>query len=258
MEYLRCPNCKEPLKKQERSLVCPNGHRFDLARQGYVNLALRAKPAGDNREMVKARTAFLDKGYYDFLRDHVAEELKRTAGKSYADIACGEGHYTQAFAAPFEAAFGFDLAKEAIAYAAGQDKHTQYAVASIFNLPLKDASLDAATLLFAPVPEDELKRVIRKGGTLITVSPGPRHLWQLKEFLYATPYENPYPQPQLPGFELVKEELISEEKDIADVWELFEMTPYRYKTSAEGIEKAKTAGPMKMSVSFLVRTWRRI
>ena len=36
----RCPVCEEPLLRQERSYRCTNGHLFDIARKGYVNLLL--------------------------------------------------------------------------------------------------------------------------------------------------------------------------------------------------------------------------
>ena len=35
---LICPICEKDLSRQDKSLVCPMGHRFDIARQGYVNL----------------------------------------------------------------------------------------------------------------------------------------------------------------------------------------------------------------------------
>ena len=36
----RCPVCEEPLLCQERNYRCTNGHLFDIAREGYVNLLL--------------------------------------------------------------------------------------------------------------------------------------------------------------------------------------------------------------------------
>ena len=31
---LICPICEKDLSRQDKSLVCPVGHRFDIARQG--------------------------------------------------------------------------------------------------------------------------------------------------------------------------------------------------------------------------------
>jgi hypothetical protein len=40
---LRCPLCKSGFTEAAGALVCRNGHSFDLAREGYVNL----HPVGD-------------------------------------------------------------------------------------------------------------------------------------------------------------------------------------------------------------------
>ena len=63
-----CPICKKRLRKLDNVWHCQNGHSFDIARKGYVNLLTtkgrNPKNAGDNAEMVKARTDFLDRDYY--------------------------------------------------------------------------------------------------------------------------------------------------------------------------------------------------
>ena len=65
---LCCPIDAAPLVMDELSLVCEHGHRFDVARQGYVNLLSpkdkRSKDPGDSRKMVSARAAFLNADFY--------------------------------------------------------------------------------------------------------------------------------------------------------------------------------------------------
>ena len=64
-----CPNCRKPLLEEEKRWICPEGHSFDKAREGYVNLLFRhGGTHGDNREMVLARRKFLDSGHYLPLR----------------------------------------------------------------------------------------------------------------------------------------------------------------------------------------------
>ena len=59
---LCCPIDASPLMIDGLSLICENGHRFDVARQGYVNLLgpkdKRSKDPGDSKDMVSARAAF--------------------------------------------------------------------------------------------------------------------------------------------------------------------------------------------------------
>ena len=67
-----CPVCGERLTREARLYRCAGGHCFDLAREGYVNLLpanqRHSAAPGDDREMVAARTRFLDGGWYAPLR----------------------------------------------------------------------------------------------------------------------------------------------------------------------------------------------
>ena len=68
MPELMCPVCGQPLILEGKTYRCETGHCFDCAKSGYVNLlppAPSGKRHGDDKLMVKARTDFLDKGYYD-------------------------------------------------------------------------------------------------------------------------------------------------------------------------------------------------
>ena len=63
-----CPVCGAALAPQGTAWRCVQGHCFDVARQGYVNLLTvtqkHSRHPGDTREMVAARRAFLDAGWY--------------------------------------------------------------------------------------------------------------------------------------------------------------------------------------------------
>ena len=116
-----CPVCKKRLKKLDNVLHCQNGHSFDIARKGYVNLLTtnkrNPKNSGDNAEMVKARTSFLDKGYYLPLAERIAQTAQRELGTAnqpmIIDSGCGEGFYTCVYARQLPEArlFGIDISK---------------------------------------------------------------------------------------------------------------------------------------------------
>jgi 23S rRNA (guanine745-N1)-methyltransferase len=38
IEQLRCPICETGFRPVEGGVICGAGHRFDFARQGYLNL----------------------------------------------------------------------------------------------------------------------------------------------------------------------------------------------------------------------------
>jgi hypothetical protein len=103
----RCPVCWETLSLfgKERRWVCPAGHSFDLAREGYVNLLLRRRRGhqpGDSAEMVSARGRFLASGAYDPISVAVAEAVSSTTPSVLVDVGCGEGHHTRCLDAAAE------------------------------------------------------------------------------------------------------------------------------------------------------------
>ena len=113
-EPWQCPLCGGPLTG-EQDLKCPSGHCFDRAREGYWHLlpvqSMRTKAPGDSKEMVAARRAFLNAGYYGIFGQAVGElclEYGLPAGPEaplhLLDAGCGEGWYDRCIARQFDAA----------------------------------------------------------------------------------------------------------------------------------------------------------
>ena len=160
MSFFRCPLCALPLTEAGGGLVCPGGHRFDRAREGYVHLLpvgqKHSKAPGDDKGMVAARRAFLDRGYYAPLRDALCALAAELTGPAPAvlDAGCGEGYYTAAVHAALLAAgkapetAGIDISKFSLQKAARRCRDVEYAVASAYRLPLADASADLLTNVF--------------------------------------------------------------------------------------------------------------
>lgn len=253
---MNCPICHEKLFQHEKSFVCKNHHTFDQARQGYVNLSRKQKAAGDNAQMVKARTAFLESGLYDFMAQDVANLIQEKQPHIYLDLGCGQGYYTKRFAPLVQESYGVDLSIPAIAHAAGQDKKTQYIVSSIYSLPFEEQSIDLLTSIFTPIPAQEAARVLKEDGELITVTPGKMHHYELKEVLYPQVRLNDELQ-AIEGFELVEQHEITQKQHVTEVKELLNMTPYRYKTSKEDLEKLDALSALDVTCSFLVSRWRK-
>jgi 23S rRNA (guanine745-N1)-methyltransferase len=68
--------------------------------------------------------------------------------------------------------------------AAKQHRDISWLVASGARLPVGDASIDAASCLFIPLHFDELRRAVKPGGAVLLATPGPAHLWSLREGLF--------------------------------------------------------------------------
>lgn len=254
---LICPICNKPLQKVERSAICENKHSFDYAKQGYLNLLIKQSvDHGDNKEMVQARTDFLNSGGYEFLKNELVKISEEYQPDTLCDLGCGEGYYTTDLQANEK--YGFDMSKDALKHASRTDSSTQYAVASIFRLPLPDESCDMATTCFAPFAKDEIERVLKNDGRFVFVSPGPKHLFELKDLIYETPYENIIKPLETNMFK-EKEYIISNvfhcDKDV--LISLFKMTPYYHRTKSEDIEKLNEQNGMDITAEFVIRIYQK-
>ncbi len=264
-KLLRCPVCQGELKGLEKEYVCDGGHRFDRARQGYVNLLQSqrssARNHGDDREMIAARRDFLELGLYGPLRDLLNEKVYFYTEKNgvIIDAGCGEGWYTEPLCKDFSVV-GFDISKEALKWAAKRKNFTHLAVASCYNLPLFDGSADGAINFFSPLADEEYARVLKQGGKLFRAVPGEHHLWQLKQAIYDTALPNRPEREDLAGLHLLERCPLQFEIDLQtqeQIQTLFQMTPYYYRTSQKDREKLKTYQTLSTQVEFTLLIYEK-
>lgn len=265
-----CPICGEALAREPGRLVCPRGHCYDLAREGYVNLLpanrRHSDNPGDDRDMVHARTRFLDGGWYAPLREALcalAATVERDA-PVLLDAGCGEGYYTAALAEVLAArggrTAGLDLSKAAAKKAARRCPSAEIAVASSYHLPLRDASVDCLVNCFSPLAAAEFCRVLRPGGRFLYVVPGPRHLWELKCLLYDAPYENEERIETYEGFTLETVTPVETQFTLPtaeDVQALFHMTPYTWKTPRESAARLAAVDRLTVTAQFRIHAFRK-
>src|SRR5436305_1255699 len=96
---LVCPvrGCHMALVREERRMLCPRGHSFDIARSGYINLLQpqerRARHPGDTVEAVGARRRLHDRGVTRHLRLAIAKAIAATRNDVVLDAGCGDGFY---------------------------------------------------------------------------------------------------------------------------------------------------------------------
>ena len=259
-----CPVCREPLLHSGNSLVCSNRHCFDISKAGYVNLLLSSSRGGhgDDKLMVKSRTDFLNRGYYEPLARCAAELAGESTGSSslIVDAGCGEGYYSQIVAQSSGAALaGIDISKVAVAAAAKRCKNLCFAAASTADMPLESLCADLILNIFSPLFPEEFRRVLKRGGKLLRVVPGEKHLWELKSLVYDRPYENPAPELEIPGFELLSSRRLEYSITLEDrdsILSLFKMTPYYYKTGEKDQQKLLLAETLSTRLEFEISLYK--
>lgn len=190
--WLRCPNCFSPLTEvADRTYGCGSGHRFDRSKYGFLTLLPPKAPrtVGDDREMLAARSEFLQSGAYA----PIAEALVRLTRDSavlerkslrLADLGCGTGYYAGALASAADGAsiLVTDRSPDAVRFSLRALPGATGVVMDIWRpFPIRDHSVDVALNVFAPRNAAEFARVLSPGGVLLTVVPTDRHLRELRD-----------------------------------------------------------------------------
>ena len=267
---LICPICEEVFAMHGSSLACERGHCFDIASAGYVNLASSKQAGGgDSKPLVSARTAFLSAGYYERFSDEINKLAQKYAHSGViVDAGCGEGYYSNRVAVAAEAdVCGFDLSKFAVLAAAKAAKrnniNSTFAVAGIFDMPLRDECADMVINLFAPCAADEFSRVLKHGGYLIVAGAGERHLEGLKRVIYDTVTKNETRAdlPDIPSLSLVESARVSYNINIKQrehIMALFSMTPYYYRTSESGRAALEATETLETVVDFDIFVYKKV
>lgn len=264
MTIFTCPVCGGVFDETPSAFICPRGHSFDRAAAGYVNLLRGSTPShGDDKLMVKARSRFLDGGYYSPMRDALCETVKSRLPSEgrLLDAGCGEGYYTSALSDAVKGKVSaIDVSKTAVAAACKRKSAVDYAVASVYAIPAPNGCADMAVSVFSPFAREEFLRILKRGGTVVSVIPLERHLFSLKAAVYDKPYENEVKPYELEGFELLESRILRYSFVLPTneaVKELFSMTPYYYRTPAEGMKRLDALFSLETEAQFGILVYRK-
>ncbi|WP_420632316.1 putative RNA methyltransferase [Candidatus Leptofilum sp.] len=271
-----CPVCQDGFGVYGRSLKCTNNHSYDIAKEGYVNLLLanqkRSLQPGDNQTMVRHRRQFFDTGLYEPLSDKINEMVADLANQSgpnkrldLLDSGCGEGYFLHRLGAFFvegkrpSSLHGIDISKFAIKAAAKRDKLVNWAVASSYDLPILPDSMDVVLNVMAPFDPAEFGRVLKGNGRVLRVTPGPEHLFSLRQHIYPNPEKHPLPSNELAGFTFCDSQRVQFVRHLQNeqIQSLFVMTPYSWNASAETREKIMSLPELNITVDFVLTLFQK-
>ncbi len=282
---LACPVCKSPLALTERVYRCAEGHAYDLARQGYVNLLMshrkKSKNPGDDRAMVLARSAFLNQGYYaPFLQRVIENTLQGNTGERilpslFLDVGCGEGYYTLGLMSALEASadsgvwkytpkgIGLDISKEAILAACRRNQRFEnmsWMVASGADIPVQTNAVDVLLCVFSRLMPAEFLRVLQPEGRLVVAGAAENHLQELRSVLYDEVRQKPFSvDAELgPGFRCIQRDRFSFRftmNEPEDLDALLMMTPHGWRTAPDKKTRIHALLGKPITGDFQIEVW---
>lgn len=267
MPQVICPICQKNLSCTPAVWRCENGHSFDVARQGYVNLLpvtqKHSLHPGDTKEMVAARREFLGGGFYTSIAQTLCALLAAYQPQHVLDVGCGEGYYLSAVAdaLPHAALWGIDISKDAVRYAAGANKRAQFLTASAAHLPFADGGFDAVISMFALTCAEEFARVLTPRGIFIQTIAGKEHLLGLKRIIYPELHEKEKQlHPALSGFRPLAQQTLEFEFTLqsqTELHNLFCMTPHLFRITKDGAARLAATQSLHDRAQVIFNVYQR-
>ena len=193
-----CPYCKNSLELNVTSLKCHNNHTFDLTKKGTINFIASTKIKESkiyNEKLFTCRRKFIQKGYYEEVYNIIVGTINslNLNNLSILDLGCGAGTHTINILNKISGNYNycaFDYSKSAINLASDYNSTNRfYFDGDVNNIPITTNSIDVIIDFLSPYSESEVKRVLKKGGMFIKVSPNKDYLLELRQALGLNEYQ---------------------------------------------------------------------
>ena len=226
--------------------------------------------------MVVARTRFLDSGVYQPLAEKLSDiclnlikNISNIEDETIClmDAGCGEGYYFNKifgclvnYEADNELSFvGLDISKPAIHEAAKRNKLITWLVGTNRQPPLAHDSVDVITCVFGFQSFEGFSKILKAGGKVVLVEPGPDHLCELREIIYTDVKKTSPPDMTAvlkSGFSLIESHNLkfkTSEINNVTINNLLLMTPHFYRANKEGREQAENIDKLSLTVDIVYR-----
>lgn len=252
--------------------TCLNGHSFDLAKQGYINLLpvqhKKSKAPGDSSAMIQARKRFLDSGIYQPVIEQLIQSIDMLSLPTHSiilDAGCGEGYYTQQLAQHLPQAkfIGLDISKDAVKAACKRQPssglNVDWIVASNSNIPLQPESIDLIICIFGFHSFSGFNKVLKPGGHILLVDPEVGHLLELRQQIYEQVKQRPaydIDDAQQHGCKLLSQTGLLFNTSVINhdqIQDLLLMTPHLFRASKQGKTRALALKSINLTVDMLFR-----
>ncbi|MBP3038745.1 methyltransferase domain-containing protein [Bacillaceae bacterium Marseille-Q3522] len=265
-----CPVCGGDMKiVSSKSLVCVNGHLFDLAKQGYVNLTTHPVTVKYDKKLFTARKTVMDSGFFTPLIKQISEYIKKEFDNNQKinilDAGCGEGSHLAAIKNNIDlqhksaAIVGIDLAKEGISKAAKNHPEIIWCVADLANSPFKDHTFHVILNILSPANYTEFHRLLNENGIVMKVIPQRDYLKELREIFFAGQEKQAYSSENTQEIFSTHFEVIEKQPlrycvnvDQSTLEPLIRMTPLSWGAKEEKIQSVLESQLDQITVDFVI------
>lgn len=255
-----CPICHEKMTSDQRGLICPNNHRFDVSKKGTLFFLQHQVKTEYDQDMFAARRKLIQGGMYTPLLEQLAQWLPDNG--SILDVGCGEGSFLDLLLAQKsqKAAIGFDISKAGVYLATELNPAIFWCVADLTNLPFCQHRFDTVLNIFSPSNYQEFARILKPEGQLLKVVPGPKYLQELRQAFFPDDvnkqqYSNRLVQEKFTeAYDYTQEQKITYEFAIPEELrlDLLEMSPLEWSADAAQKEALKKHPLEKITVDLLL------
>ncbi|AMB99376.1 hypothetical protein AWM75_04940 [Aerococcus urinaehominis] len=187
---MTCPFCQNNLTCQDYQLICNQGHTFDIAKQGYLNLAPNHQEKHYDKNLFSSRYQIMGQlklysGLYQTIKDCLVQAgATFNSNQVLVNLGCGEASQAYQLSqvlSPCPKIIGLDLAKDGISQAAKHYSQGLWLVADLARIPMKDHTIDYLCTILSPSNYSEAKRVLKESGFYIKVIPGTNYLKEIRQ-----------------------------------------------------------------------------
>jgi 23S rRNA (guanine745-N1)-methyltransferase len=267
----QCPICSQAMTIIDlKSLVCSQGHTFDIAKQGYLNLLTHPLNTHYDKELFDSRRIIAESGFFDPLNEVINELIQnhiRPTNREtlkLLDTGCGEGsnlaHIVQRSKTQFPVdvlGTGIDIAKEGIMAAAKTYANMIWCVADLARSPFQEHTFDCILNILSPANYGEFNRLLTENGLIIKVFPQNQYLKELREVFYEEEEKQLYSNEKTlarfrDSFQIIDQASLHYDFPLSDslIPHLIRMTPLSWSTSENRIETLLKSNLSQITVAF--------
>jgi len=271
IQMFKCPVCGDGMLVDDlKSIVCTNGHCFDISKRGYVNLLLRPGKSHYDKELFEARSIICKAGFFDPLIEAVVSLIYQRISSmnselmTVLDAGCGEGFHLSRVMSDLHKktnfniqGIGIDISKEGIQIAAKNYKDIIWCVADLARVPFKDKQFQVVLNILSPSNYKEFGRILCDEGILIKVVPGSSYLKELREVFYQETDRVAYSNDKVTehfgrNFNIIGTQKVLYNFSIKneELGYLIKMTPLSWGTTDEKVQKAFSSGIDYVTLDF--------